>query len=213
MRRAILVGEKSATAMYVTKYIEDNAIRPFSITRFEEKLKIADVRRLKQLLSVHHGEGIRLILIENEILPAAQQALLKTIEELPDDTDLLICVEQKENLLPTILSRCQIISLLSQEQGKNGIDEVTLEKYFTSPAKKEKMTAVFQIAEVLSKVDDVPLFISQVRRLMLTAQNTGDTVLTKRTAQFLERFLEPVSLIDTNNLNLRFTLESLLLSS
>lgn len=213
MRRAILVGEKTAADAYITTYIKDNGIRPFSITRFEEKLKIADVRRLKQILVVHHSEGIRLIVIQNEILSAAQQALLKTIEELPDDTDLLICVEQKDNLLPTILSRCQIISLRSQETEKECINETTLKIYFSSSLKKEKMAAVFQIADALSSADDISLFISQTRRLMLSAHDTGDTLLAGNIAEFLDGFLEPVSLIDTNNLNLRFTLESLLLSS
>lgn len=213
MRRVILVGEKSVTDAYISAYIENNHIRPFSITRFEEKLKIADVRRLKQLLAVHHGQGTRLIVIQNEILAAAQQALLKTIEELPDDTDLLICVEQKDTLLPTILSRCQVITLGSKETDKECVDEAILKTYFSSSLKKEKMTAVFRISEALSNTDDIPLFIAQTRRLMLTTHNTGDTLLSGKIAYFLERFLEPISLIDTNNLNLRFTLESLLLSS
>ncbi|MBO5733771.1 MAG: hypothetical protein J6R66_02630 [Clostridia bacterium] len=46
----------------------------------------------------------------DELSPAAQNALLKVLEEPPSYVTFIICVTSKEKLLPTVLSRSQVIS-------------------------------------------------------------------------------------------------------
>jgi len=45
----------------------------------------------------------------DRITSAAQNALLKTLEEPPADTILILCVSAVDRLLPTTLSRCQLV--------------------------------------------------------------------------------------------------------
>ena len=43
------------------------------------------------------------------LVPAAQNALLKTLEDPPDNTVLILVTSRKKDLLPTILSRCSAL--------------------------------------------------------------------------------------------------------
>lgn len=60
------------------------------------------------------SEGSRRVFVipNTELMtPAAVNALLKTLEEPPEGVVLLLTSAEPENLLPTLLSRCQIIPL------------------------------------------------------------------------------------------------------
>ena len=46
----------------------------------------------------------------DELNPEAQNALLKVLEEPPSYVTFIICVTNKEKLLPTVLSRSQVVS-------------------------------------------------------------------------------------------------------
>lgn len=79
-----------------------------------EKLGIAEARKIKEHFSLkpYSAKGRTVILEDAGVLtPEAQNALLKTIEELPQDAVLILGASSAANLLPTILSRCHIIRL------------------------------------------------------------------------------------------------------
>lgn len=79
-----------------------------------EKLGIAEARKIKEHFSLkpYSAKG-RTVILEDAggLTPEAQNALLKTIEELPPDAELILGAESEANLLPTILSRCQVTRL------------------------------------------------------------------------------------------------------
>lgn len=79
-----------------------------------EKLGIEQARKIKQhlLLKPFQAKG-KVIVIEDAaaLTTEAQNALLKTLEEPPPQTVVLLGVASESELLPTILSRCQIINL------------------------------------------------------------------------------------------------------
>jgi len=57
------------------------------------------------------GHGKVFIIDEAELLEVeAQNAMLKTLEEPPERTWILLCSQQEDRLLPTIRSRCQRVS-------------------------------------------------------------------------------------------------------
>ena len=57
------------------------------------------------------GHGKVFIIDEAELLEVeAQNAMLKTLEEPPERTWIILCAQQEERLLPTIRSRCQRVS-------------------------------------------------------------------------------------------------------
>jgi len=55
----------------------------------------------------------RFVVIDNADLmtPDAQNALLKLLEEPPKDTMIILTIENQENILPTVLSRIQIVTV------------------------------------------------------------------------------------------------------
>lgn len=84
-------------------------------------IKVEQVRELQNSLSLSPYEAkyrIALLLNFQEATPNAQNALLKTLEEAPSKVILIITADSVENLLPTIVSRCEILRLrpLSIEQ-------------------------------------------------------------------------------------------------
>ncbi len=88
---------------------------------FEEtdSLKISHVRELqKRLVLKPYLAPVKVALIseaEKLTLPA-QHALLKTLEEPPSHSIIILSSPTKEALLPTIVSRCQIIQLPTANQ-------------------------------------------------------------------------------------------------
>jgi DNA polymerase III subunit delta' len=77
-------------------------------------LKVEQIRDLHRSASLAPYEGkyrIALLLRFQEANANAQNALLKTLEEAPRQVILLLTAESGESLLPTIVSRCEVLRL------------------------------------------------------------------------------------------------------
>ncbi|OQX64785.1 MAG: DNA polymerase III subunit delta' [Anaerolineaceae bacterium 4572_5.1] len=77
-------------------------------------LKVDQIRELRKsvLLSPYQAQyRIALLLRFQEANPNAANALLKTLEEAPKQVILLLTADSPEGLLPTIVSRCEVIRL------------------------------------------------------------------------------------------------------
>jgi DNA polymerase-3 subunit delta' len=77
-------------------------------------LKVDQVRELQHTLSLSPYEAryrVALLLRFEEAHVSAQNALLKTLEEAPEKVILLLTADSAENLLPTIVSRCEVLRL------------------------------------------------------------------------------------------------------
>jgi DNA polymerase III subunit delta' len=77
-------------------------------------IQIDQVRALLRDAAIAPLEGKRRIFIISEIeraSPPAANALLKTLEEPPPQVILLLTTNRRDLVLPTILSRCQIVAL------------------------------------------------------------------------------------------------------
>jgi DNA polymerase-3 subunit delta' len=89
-------------------------------------LKVEQVRELQHSLSLAPYEGkyrVSLILRFEEAHPSAANALLKTLEEPSPQVVLVLTAESAESLLPTIVSRCEVLRLrpLGLESLQNGL--------------------------------------------------------------------------------------------
>lgn len=79
-----------------------------------EKLGIAEARKIKEhfFLKPYSAKGRSVIIEDASVMTdEAQNALLKTIEELPRNAVFILGTTSDINLVPTILSRCQIVYL------------------------------------------------------------------------------------------------------
>lgn len=78
-------------------------------------ITIAQIRQLYDYLSLstHQVAGFRVIVISpaEALNLAAANALLKMLEEPPSNTIFLLVSSQPQQLLPTIISRCQVIDM------------------------------------------------------------------------------------------------------
>lgn len=73
------------------------------------ELKIEQIRRLEAQLAVAPVEGARRVVViaaADSMNVAAQNAFLKTLEEPPEGTHIVLVAEAGDRLLPTIRSRC-----------------------------------------------------------------------------------------------------------
>lgn len=77
-------------------------------------IPVAEIRYVISLVGQHtFSGGYRAVVIEQaeKMNPAAQNALLKTLEEPVDGTIFLLLSDSPELLLPTIISRCRALKL------------------------------------------------------------------------------------------------------
>ena len=77
-------------------------------------IPVDDIRELVRICGEHTlsgGRRVALIYGAEDMTPQAQNALLKTLEEPPENTCFLLTTEHPDALLTTVISRCQRISL------------------------------------------------------------------------------------------------------
>lgn len=87
----------------------------------ETQIKIDAVRQLQRALSLSAIEArwrVALLVDFQEASPEAQNALLKTLEEPAAGVVLLLTARQGEDLLPTIVSRCEVLGLRPVAKGE-----------------------------------------------------------------------------------------------
>ncbi len=85
-----------------------------NIEEDSQSIKVDQVRELQRALSLTPIEAkYRVALFVNfqNATESAQNALLKTLEEAPSRAILLVTVDSVDHLLPTIVSRCEILRM------------------------------------------------------------------------------------------------------
>ena len=97
------------------------------------EIAIEQVREVQRLSALKPYEGAYRVFIFDEaerLSPEASNGLLKTLEEPPDDVILVLLASNEELLLPTIISRCQLLEfrrlpthVVAQELERRGLAE------------------------------------------------------------------------------------------
>lgn len=123
-----------------------------------EKLGIEQAKKIQEHLSLKpfQAGGQSVVLLEAENLtPEAQNSLLKTFEELPENSVVIMSTSTTDQLLPTLVSRSQIQTFQSEEIRK--LDDKVREKInklISSP-----MSERFKIIE---KLEDTGQFLQDL---------------------------------------------------
>ncbi len=122
-------------------------IEPFKILSSEASttIPIAVAREIKKNLSRKASEGITRVVLfyqMEKMLPASGDALLKLIEEPPQDTVIILTTERPDSLLPTIQSRSQKVRLGPVPE-KTAVNYL-IEKYNLSETKARLLTRISQ---------------------------------------------------------------------
>ena len=117
MKSILLISENRKSAKeYINKLLSHEKVDPIdtNINSFEKTVGIEDVRNIqKKIFLKPLRSKTKAVVIESYdgITIESQNALLKILEEPPNNTIIVIVANKIGPFLPTILSRCKIIEL------------------------------------------------------------------------------------------------------
>lgn len=220
MHSFITVSKNKKTALdYVGKECKKKQIDKFdvSLLTFEKAIGIENIRNFQRQLYLKPIKSkTKAIILDvyNGITVQAQNALLKLLEEPPNNTIIYITIQNKDLLLATVLSRCKIIqlkddsSLLTKQEITQYLDvlislpqkpigkRLKLAQDITKDKNEavlwlEKM--VFVARQALTQKNNINLSGSQGLRILKSLQKTH-------------------TIITTTNANQRLVLENLFLN-
>lgn len=190
------------------KILDELKVSKFDISIFESEkaIGIADVREIQKKLYLKPFKSeIKGILIDasSGITTESQNALLKTLEEAPQDTIIIMLAANIEEILPTIISRCKILNLDSSKENK--VEQKDLEILL-----KGKLSEKMKLAQDLSKDKNAALdfledSIISFRKNLLNSPNENLLNATKTLQKYY-------SIAKSTNVNLRLLLENLFIN-
>ena len=167
----------------IKELIEEKAQNPFHkiIVPGANKILINSVRELRKTLYLKSNDvGRKIVLIfEAHLLNTGQaesaNALLKILEEPPQNTTIILITDSKNQLLPTILSRCQQIDfppvaddVVYQNLIDNSIDPKTSE--IISGIAQGNMHKALALAK--GSIDDLINRITEISECIIDEEST-----------------------------------------
>lgn len=173
-----------------------------------EEVKIFQKEMMFQPFEEKFQAGI--ILEAEKLTHQAQNALLKTLEDTSVYSVFFLCVDNKKNLLPTIISRSQIIYSSEIVEGENETEKEYLNDILDLDLKEQ-----FEIIEKYSQDRNLSLefinFVEKIfhKRLELDIKN-GNIDESKKNSAFLNIVQESREKISAN-CNRRLTLEAMII--
>ncbi|HSX08882.1 MAG TPA: hypothetical protein VLF93_01905 [Candidatus Saccharimonadales bacterium] len=222
----IIAKEKKKREEYINNFAKEKKVDRFDINIIEkdtnikstaQSIGIENVKLIQKKLFLKPIKSpSKIIVIEDAQLltPEAQNALLKVIEEPPAHTYVFLGTETKEALLPTILSRCQLIELEEEKKklSDKKIEELTL---FLAELPTLSLAGRLRYAEQLAKDKDKALvwienLIVIMREQLIQTYSQSSTSNTFST-NTIRSFQSLHTLLKTTNVNPRFAIENTLL--
>ena len=185
---------------------------------FEKSVGIEDVRIIQKKIYLKpiKSETKAIILKAcNGLTIEAQNALLKILEEPPNNTIILLLVETGSQILPTILSRCKNITIddkrekFSEEEG-NQIVKVLSSFSSSGAGKRLRLAQDFGKSreEAIAWLEKMIIIF----RKNIIEEINKDTVFEQNKIKILQKMQDTYTIIKTTNINQRFALENLFLN-
>lgn len=208
--RLIIASSKEQILEEVTKILSEVGItNPHPDLLYldpSQKLGIDTARKIKQTFSIKpHSLKGRTVVLEDasKLTYDAQNSLLKTLEELPANSSLILGANSTNYFLPTVLSRCQIIKLDNSPANENHIASVVVDEI------EKLMTAeVADKFEYIEKLKNKPQFLLDLtvffRAKMIEKPHS------KQISEYLKKLMQAQEWAGAN-VNIRAILEYLML--
>lgn len=217
----IISKDPETSEEYALTLCKQHNIDPFDIAiieQQEESIGIAEIRTLQKSLFLKPFKSkTKAAILKNaqNLTVAAQNALLKVLEEPPNNTLIILTVTQKDLLLPTILSRCTIIGLEDKAyelSKKETTEYVEVLSSLLSDGVGEKLKR----AQDLSKNKDEAvvwlenmIIVSRQKLLEDILNNNNETI--EQFNNVIVSFQKTLIILKTTNVAPRFALENLFL--
>lgn len=208
----IVSFDKEKRDAWITQFVNERNIDALDMItlKTEGSIGIEDVRNVQKRLllkPLKSKEKIAVIVNAHELTIEAQNALLKILEEPPENTFLILSAEHDDTFLPTVLSRTSVIGMQEIKQFAEKDLESVAEQ--VKNIKTESFGGRLKQAETLAtNKQEAILWIEKAiysaRQIMLEEPNKSQLIT-------LERLMETYKILKTTNVNTRFTLENLFL--
>ncbi len=206
MQVRVLQGPDEFLEKYISDFIIQQNIPSYFVVRLDQ-LKIADVRLLQKTLSSKlPKETCRLVVVSNPTIEA-QNALLKTLEEIDSQTFLFFKTVSKEDLLPTIISRSQMVTF--QNVFKASLQ--TPLKEIMNSSKADRDRKIFQFLSSFGdsiNEENISDIILSLRSLMVSETEKENTLYY---FSLLKALTENLVWVNSYNVQKRILLENLFL--
>jgi len=200
----ILSKDPKLIKNYVDKLKSGNLF--FEIFPSTKEYSIEDIKGLKKETKVFHPK-IRVYLLANFHLSSipAQNSFLKLLEEPPSDIQFILTTDNKNNLLPTIVSRTKIVKL----QGKDSQNVV--EAQFIAPIIKEMIHqgASTKIPLLQFKTTDRESANNILHQIIIFFRKRLE--FDKNSPLIIKEILRLIALLENNNLNPQLTIDQVLI--
>lgn len=172
----------------------------------EDKLGVAEAKKIREHLSLKPFSGNKSAVIvyqADQFSADAQNSLLKTLEEPPLTAIIILGTSSEEQILPTIISRCEIINLDNQLAPFN-LDEKQINriKQLLITSKKERI-------QIIEKLDDREAFLKELI-VYFRQQLLDETTASQNIVNFIKDLIEAERWAK-QNVNIRAILEYLML--
>jgi DNA polymerase III delta prime subunit len=184
-------------------------------TSKKTSIKIESIRELHSLLSkkpLMLPLQLAVIWGADQLTLAAQQALLKLLEEPSRQTNIFMICHNYKNLLPTIQSRCQVVRFFNTQSLSETEDDTDFIREFESLCKMspiERMAALEPYAANRERCLD--WLENTVRNLSQKMVKSRSQDLIKRVAFILKNTQVAYSDI-SRNINIKLSLDNLALT-
>ncbi len=182
---AIITNSEKIRLSQREKLLQKHQIKPYEqIIIGKSEGTIASVRNAQRKLQFGLAKGrYQALIVENieKFALPAQQALLKTLEEPPNNTIIIIESENREQVIPTILSRSQVIYIPSFESLTK--DEEAIITLFWSKLLRNDSLALRlgAAADLIVKLSDRETLVNWLNQQIIFFRQ----LLTKRVGQKL----------------------------
>lgn len=167
----------------------------FEILPSTKEYSIEDIKNLIKETKIYNPKT-RIYYLENFHLSSipAQNSFLKLLEEPPSSVQFVLTTDNKNNLLPTIVSRTKIIKLQGNDKREN------MDKFVFDETKISLMTFKITDKESAKKII-----------LQLTNFFRGKLNSDKKAPPIIKEILRLNRLLESNNLNPQLTVDQALI--
>jgi hypothetical protein len=185
-------------------------------------IKIDQVRRAQEFLSFRSSKLKHKVLILNQVhnlREEAANAFLKTLEEPPRGSFIILITSRLDSILPTIISRCRRIYFSMVKPTYQFNDQIFLERFLESKniELKEREKAGMFFLDLLVFLRDYMIFELTEDKNRLLELNSYEIILNLRTsfrdiAARLEKTIKIYNSLENVNINLAVNLLKLAFS-
>ena len=222
MFQTILItgGSREEREAHVNKLLTSNRAVPgyvFEIKpeKASDQIKIEDIREIQSSLYLKPPGGITMFAVLYELHQAtiaAQNSLLKLLEEPPPHLRIVMTASSDRHVLPTITSRSRVLTIEARPWHRP-VDEITT---YTGEYEALKTMNIGKRFELAARISDSPEHVREWLQHMLIAaramlhQETGKGSANKITVA-LQKLANCLVTIKRTNTNQRLLIENLLL--